>query len=143
MLDILDKRLPDGLTISEAKEKPSKYIIKFDYKGDTASAELVKACVPGKENVVCDTTIQVAMTTLMLDKGDMEGAKVWMNYARDAAQAKKMGRPKATKPKDIELGVRFDAETAEMLEDYCQKHKITKGEAVRRGIKKLVEADGA
>lgn len=56
---------------------------------------------------------------------------------------KKMGRPKAEKPKTIELGVRFDAETAEKLETYCQRHKVTKGEAVRRGICRLAEEDAA
>lgn len=57
--------------------------------------------------------------------------------------AKKMGRPKAEKPKKIELGVRFDAETAEKLAAYCQRHNVTKGEAVRRGICRLAEEDNA
>lgn len=54
---------------------------------------------------------------------------------------KKMGRPKADKPKSIELGVRFDVETAAKLEAYCQRHNVTKGEAVRRGVCKLAEED--
>lgn len=54
---------------------------------------------------------------------------------------KKMGRPKAQSPKTIELGVRFDADTAEALEGYCQRNKVSKGEAVRRGIRKLVQEE--
>lgn len=54
---------------------------------------------------------------------------------------KKMGRPKAQRPKTIELGVRFDADTAEALEGYCQRHNVSKGEAVRRGIRKLVQEE--
>ena len=139
MLDILDKRLPDGLTIVEAKEKPSKFLIKFGYNGDTASAELVKTCAPGKENIVCDTTIQVAMTALMLDKGDLEGAKYWKDYAKRASSDKEMGRPKPASYSQNELSVRFDEETSELLLAVCERLRISKGEAVRRGIKKLAE----
>lgn len=52
---------------------------------------------------------------------------------------KKMGRPKATNPKQVELGVRFDEETAGLLLAVCERLHISKGEAVRRGIKKLAE----
>lgn len=84
MLDILENSLPDGLTIVEAKEKPSKYLVKFSYNGERLAGhgELVKACTPGKENVVVDTTIQVAMTGFMLEKGDLEGAKFWSEYVK-------------------------------------------------------------
>lgn len=54
---------------------------------------------------------------------------------------KKMGRPKAKRPKSIELGVRFDADTAEALEGYCQRNNVSKGEAVRRGVRKLVQEE--
>ena len=70
--------------ITDAKEKPSKFIVKFAYNGEQLSGqgELMKACTPGKENAICDTTIQVAMTEFMLNKGDLEGAKQWMDYAK-------------------------------------------------------------
>lgn len=90
MIDILRNRLPAGISIVSFKEKPSKYIVKFAYNDEQlpGQGELVKACTPGKENMVCDTTIQVAMTGFMLDKGDMAGAKHWMDYAKRAAAAK-------------------------------------------------------
>ncbi len=53
---------------------------------------------------------------------------------------KKMGRPKIVKPKDIELNARLDAETAGKLEAICERLNITKGEAIRRGIKALHES---
>lgn len=44
------------------------------------------------------------------------------------------GRPKVDKPKDIRYSIRIDAETEERLQKYCEKHCITKGEAIRQGI---------
>lgn len=55
------------------------------------------------------------------------------------ATGKKMGRPKAEKPKDIRFAVRLDAETEQKLTEYCAEHGITKGEAIRRGIQLLLE----
>lgn len=46
----------------------------------------------------------------------------------------KTGRPKATNPKSIRYSIRIDAETEARLTAYCQRNKITKGEAIRRGI---------
>lgn len=52
----------------------------------------------------------------------------------------KTGRPKADKPKDIRYSVRLDAETETRLIDYCAKNKITKGEAIRKGIHLLLSS---
>lgn len=48
------------------------------------------------------------------------------------------GRPKAENPKDIRFSIRLDAETDKLLSDYCKKHGITKGEAIRKGIHLLL-----
>lgn len=50
-----------------------------------------------------------------------------------------MGRPKATNPKCVEYGVRLDIDTELKLRAYCEKHNISKGEAIRRGVKLLLE----
>lgn len=52
---------------------------------------------------------------------------------------KKMGRPKAEKPKEIKYSIRTDAETEEKLERYCTENGISKGEAYRKGIELLLE----
>ena len=49
-----------------------------------------------------------------------------------------VGRPKAENPKSIRYSIRLDEETEKKLLDYCEKHKITKGEAIRRGIHLLL-----
>lgn len=50
----------------------------------------------------------------------------------------KMGRPKVDRPKDIRYSVRLDLETETKLIGYCEKHGITKGEAIRKGIHLLL-----
>lgn len=54
---------------------------------------------------------------------------------------KKMGRPKADKPKEIKYSIRTDAETERRLEAYCIAHDISKGEAYRRGINLLLRQE--
>ena len=46
------------------------------------------------------------------------------------------GRP-TDNPKSFKVTVRLDADANEILEAYCRQEGIEKGEAVRRGIKKL------
>lgn len=50
------------------------------------------------------------------------------------------GRPKVDKPKDIRYTIRLDQETERLLQAYCKKHGITRGEAIRRGIHLLLSA---
>lgn len=51
----------------------------------------------------------------------------------------KMGRPKSEKPKDIKYSIRIDEETERALEAYCEEKGISKGEAIRTGIKMLLD----
>ena len=51
------------------------------------------------------------------------------------------GRPKVANPKNVDLKVRFDQATNERLLKYCEKHKITRTEAIRRGIYLLLEQE--
>lgn len=53
--------------------------------------------------------------------------------------AKKMGRPKADKPKGIQYSVRLDEELETRVERYCEQNNITKAQAFRKGIRLLVE----
>jgi len=50
-----------------------------------------------------------------------------------------IGRPKSNNPKSEKVTVRLDKEHSEILKEYCEKEKVEKAEAVRRGIKKLKE----
>lgn len=48
------------------------------------------------------------------------------------------GRPKAENPKAIRYSIRLDEETERRLQEYCETHNITKGEAIRKGIHMLL-----
>lgn len=48
------------------------------------------------------------------------------------------GRPKVDNPKHINLTIRIDSEIKTMLDEYCAKNNITKGEVVRLGLKKIL-----
>lgn len=48
----------------------------------------------------------------------------------------KKGRP-TNNPKTERITVRLDQEAQDILNEYCEVHNVEKGEAVRRGIKKL------
>lgn len=44
------------------------------------------------------------------------------------------GRPKAEKPKIIEVKARIDEETNNRLVDYCNKNNVSRTDVVRKGI---------
>lgn len=48
----------------------------------------------------------------------------------------RMGRP-TSNPKQTRITVRLDEEAETILKAYCAQENIERGEAVRRGIKKL------
>lgn len=49
-----------------------------------------------------------------------------------------IGRPKAVNPKNHSIKVRFDEDTNNALIAYCEKHKITRTEAIREGLRLLL-----
>lgn len=49
------------------------------------------------------------------------------------------GRPKVDKPKTIEVKARIDEETNDKLIKYCETHKVSRTEVVRKGIEKVIE----
>ena len=53
----------------------------------------------------------------------------------------KMGRPKSDNPKSIEVKIRIDESTNKRLIDYCEKRVLTRTEAIRNGIERVLEDD--
>lgn len=49
---------------------------------------------------------------------------------------KKTGRP-TDSPKDVQIAVRFDKETLQILDDFCEKEKISRAEGTRKAVRKL------
>ena len=52
---------------------------------------------------------------------------------------KKIGRPKVENPKNIDIKVRIDEKTNSRLLDYCKQNNLSKTEAIRKGLEKLLE----
>ena len=50
------------------------------------------------------------------------------------------GRPKIDNPKSISLKIRIDVNTNLKLLQYCKDNKLTKTEAVRKGIMLILDA---
>lgn len=53
--------------------------------------------------------------------------------------APRTGRPKVDNPKNVKYSIRLDIDTEKRLQEYCNLVGITKGEAIRKGIKLLLE----
>lgn len=79
MLDILQGRLIDGLTIKKTKELASKWKITFEYQGEELCAELPKACTPGYHNRVADHTIVTVMSAFYINHCEYQKAKQWLD----------------------------------------------------------------
>lgn len=47
------------------------------------------------------------------------------------------GRPKLDNPKSERITVRLGIEESTILNEYCEKEKTERAEAIRRGIRKL------
>ena len=47
-----------------------------------------------------------------------------------------MGRP-TDSPKTTQFSVRFDEETIEILDEYCNQENVSRPEGVRRAVRKL------
>ena len=48
------------------------------------------------------------------------------------------GRPKAENPKNFVHTIRLDEKTERQLREYCEKRRISKGEALREGLNLLL-----
>lgn len=53
---------------------------------------------------------------------------------------KKMGRP-TDSPKTAQLTVRFEPYQVQIIDAYCQRHKVTRVEAIRLAVMSLKEKE--
>ena len=51
------------------------------------------------------------------------------------------GRPKAENPKRNDIKVRLDDQETRNLDDYCERKQVTRAEAIRKGIRLLLEKE--
>lgn len=53
----------------------------------------------------------------------------------------RIGRPPSDNPKSVEVKARIDEKTARRLLAYCERLGITKTEALRKGIERILEEE--
>lgn len=82
MLDVFKDALQDGMEIIKCKELSNKYKLTLSYNGMSASCELNKLCTPGNEKSLCMQSIDNAISTMYLDKGDLKEAEAWLHGER-------------------------------------------------------------
>ena len=51
----------------------------------------------------------------------------------------KIGRPKSTNPKNIDIKVRIDNSLNEKINIFCKENKITRAEFIRQSIERFLE----
>lgn len=51
------------------------------------------------------------------------------------------GRPKSSRPKNIDVKVRFDEESHERLLRYCEVNGISRTEAIRKAVDLLIRSE--
>lgn len=60
---------------------------------------------------------------------------------RKITTPKKIGRPKAKNPKNVDIKVRFDEKTNEKILGYCKRNNITRTEMLRNGVELLLKTE--
>lgn len=83
MLEVLEKRLPDGLEIKKVKENNIEYSITFTLNGGEEKAYLPKTCTPGSSERVCDRAIASVMSTFAFVNKDYDEARRWLDKIFD------------------------------------------------------------
>lgn len=51
-------------------------------------------------------------------------------------EPKKMGRPTDNR-KETQIAVRFDSDTLQILDNYCERKQVSRAEGVRQAVRKL------
>ena len=79
MIDIFKTRLPEGLEIESVEDYSRfSYLVTFNYKGICKTKSFLhKKCAPGKEKLVCDLDVSIAMIYIGLRLNDAEMTRHW------------------------------------------------------------------
>ena len=81
LLDLLVEMLPEGAEIRNAKETTSRFKFDFVYEGGVSKGNMFKVCALGYEKRFVAQEIASHMASILLDKGDVDGAKMWLNVS--------------------------------------------------------------
>lgn len=71
-------------------------------------------------------------------RGAKSSINLWSTGSEVSILSPRTGRPKKDNPKNVSIKVRFEEDMNNALIAYCDKHNVTKAEAIRRGLKLLL-----
>lgn len=63
---------------------------------------------------------------------------LWIPKSEVKKMSPRTGRPKSENPKNIDIKIRIDEDTNAKLLEYAKENNITRVEAIRRGISKIL-----
>ena len=91
LLDLLIENLPEGAEIRNAKETTSRFRYDFVFDGEVRKGNMFKTCAPGCEESFVTKEIAGHMANISLGKGDMDGAKRWLDVCMTGKMPEKEG----------------------------------------------------
>lgn len=82
MINVLKSVLQDGMEIENIKEMANEYRVALKYNGMTGNCSVSKMCSPGNEKPLCMKSIDVAISGMYINVGNLEEAKAWLDGER-------------------------------------------------------------
>lgn len=86
MLEIFESKLPNGVKVVKAKEKPSKWDVEISDGKSTTSTSILKAYAPNAYDRAAESIMMTVMASLAFNRGDIAGAKVWLDKSHKLAE---------------------------------------------------------
>lgn len=86
MLEIFKSKLPEGVKVVKAKEKPSKWDVEISDGVSTTSTSILKAYAPNAYDYAAESIMLTTMASLALNRGDIAEAKEWLDKSHELAK---------------------------------------------------------
>lgn len=86
MLEIFKSKLPEGVEVVKAKEKPSKWDVVIGDGQSTTATSILKAYAPNAYNHAAESIMMTVMASLALNRGDITEAKRWLDMSHEHAK---------------------------------------------------------
>lgn len=79
MLDIFKTILPDGVEVDKVSERNSIFRVTVSWEDQKTTVDLNRMCAPGYERHHCMSAVVNAMSSMLITRGDLVGAKAWLD----------------------------------------------------------------
>lgn len=86
MLEIFESKLPSGVEVVKAKEKPSKWDVEISDGASTTNTSILKAYAPNAYDHAAESIMLSVMASLAFNRGDIEEMKEWLDKSHKHAE---------------------------------------------------------